>query len=148
RAHAAGRQRTAVRVASVSLAVLATSGVIGGIAANSWTAHSRGTAQSSASAQTPLLRPESAVTRSGNISYKIKVTEHSKSTAGAPGEVSTGAFDPATDTGYLRTPYHDGPGFSEQRLINGTRYLGSAGVDQKLHWNLQAGKHTSLDLVS
>ena len=147
RAHAARRRRTTVRVASASLAVLATGGVIAGVATTPWASHSGRTAGSAASAQAPLMKLEAAVSATENLSYKIKVTSHVKSVPGSQDQVSAGAFAPATDTGYLRTPYDDGPGFDEQRLINGTLYLGSAGIDQVLHWDLQAGKDHSLDLV-
>lgn len=91
------------------------------------------------------LRLASAIAASESTSYRVKVTNKSITTPGAPATTTEGAFDPATDTGWLRTPYTEGPGWSEERLIRGVRYAGDAGVDRIVHWKRHPGTHTSLN---
>jgi hypothetical protein len=145
RGRAAGPRRTAVRLAGASLAVLAVGGVVTTVAVHPWSAdHAAGIATA---AQSPELTLMAAVAASDGISYKLKLVTKVKSTPGSPDQVTTGAFDPATTTGFTHTLYDDGPGFDEQRLFKGVRYLGSAGVDQKIVWRKVAGRFDSLDFV-
>ena len=63
----------------------------------------------------------SALAATENISYKIKVTTAaSKSPALSYTFTTEGAFDPATDTGYLRAKGY------EERLIDGVRFVSTA----------------------
>jgi hypothetical protein len=102
--------------------------------------------------ESPLIRLQAAVSTTENVSYHIKVTTTVKlakstqdpSTPPPKDQVSTGAFDPATATGYLRTPFDDGPGYGEERLVNGTLYDGEAGIDGKPQWLVKPGRHTAL----
>jgi len=143
RGRTAGRRRAATRIAGASLAVLAAGGVVTAIAAHpSHTAHSTTTV-----AESPQIKLMAAVAASESTSYQLELTTRVKSTPGSPDWVTTGAYDPATNTGYLHTPYDEGPGFSEQRLVKGVRYLGDAGEDRVIHWRTAPGTYTSLDYV-
>lgn len=147
RGRAAGPRRTAVRLAGASLAVLAVGGVVTTVAVHPWsTGHAAGQSAGT-TAQPPEMTLMAAVAASDGISYQLKLTTEVKSTPGSPDQVTTGAFDPATRTGYTHTPYDDGPGFDEQRLVKGVRYLGSAGIDKKIVWRKVAGNFDSLDFV-
>ena len=141
RGRAAGRRRTALRVAGASLAVLVAGGVVATVA-HPGTPRPPGTA-----AQAPRLTLAAAVSASENISYRIRMSVAVKSVPGSAVDVSTGAFDPATATGYLHTPAEDGPGFGEQRLVGGVRFLGDAGADRKISWRRVPGRYTSLDFT-
>jgi hypothetical protein len=72
-------------------------------------------------AQSPELSLAAAATASGNLTYRLKIT-HELETGGVMTRPRTddmeGAFDPATDTGYL---LYDNGNF-EYRLIAGTLY--------------------------
>jgi len=74
-----------------------------------------------AGAGSPQVRLAAAVTASGGISYRVKDTVSFRSLLGMPTAVMTGAFDPVTTTGYLRTTWSDGS-HSEQRLVKGDLY--------------------------
>ncbi|WP_238008266.1 hypothetical protein KZZ52_58280 [Dactylosporangium sp. AC04546] len=65
-------------------------------------------------ATTPSLRLANAAAASDDISYRIKLTTN--------GLNYEGAFDPRTDTGYVRAPQDDS--VMTELLINGTRYTG------------------------
>jgi hypothetical protein len=91
------------------------------------------------------LRLASALAASESISYRVKVTTNSITTPDAPAMTTDGAFDPATDTGWLRTPYTEGPGWSEERLIEGVRYAGDAGIDRVVRWKRYPGKQEGLN---
>jgi hypothetical protein len=142
RGQTAAPHRTAVRLAGASLAVLAVGGAVTTVAVHPWSADRAAT-----TAQPARIELAAAVAASEGTSYKIKVTEHVKSTPGSHDDVTTGAFDPAARTGYLHTPDEEGPGFEEQRLVKGARYLGSAGVDQRISWRRVPGAYTTLDYV-
>jgi len=74
-----------------------------------------------AGAGSPQVRLAAAVTASGGISYRVKDTVSFRSLPGMPTAVMTGAFNPVTTTGYLRTTWTDGSR-SEQRLVGGDLY--------------------------
>ncbi|MEU8252892.1 hypothetical protein AB0C06_01305 [Micromonospora inaquosa] len=65
----------------------------------------------------PAMRLVSAATASENISYRMRLTH-----SGPDGLTYEGAFDPRTDTGYVRVPKDDS--VMTELLINGTRYQG------------------------
>jgi hypothetical protein len=58
------------------------------------------------------------------------------------GQTTNGAFDPVTDTGYLRSPYADGAAYYAERLIDGVRYVGSSGSPG---FKQYPGKYDGLD---
>ncbi|WP_030437513.1 hypothetical protein [Actinoplanes subtropicus] len=145
RGWAAGPRRTAVRLAGASLAVLAAGGVVTTVAVHPWSAERSGGV--AAVPQPPEMALMAAVAASDGVSYELTLTTVVKSTPGSPDQVTTGAFDPVTRTGFTHTPYDDGPGFSEQRLVKGVRYLGDAGIDRKIVWRKVAGTFDSLDFA-
>ncbi|WP_406037600.1 hypothetical protein OG799_23385 [Micromonospora sp. NBC_00898] len=117
-----------------------------------------------ASADTPQMRLAAAAAASENISYRVKVTTTSKDKLAKPGElpepvserwVTKGAFDPATATGYLDSPYEGQlrpaivAGFEHERLIDGVRYVGasnaSVGSRGEIVWSREEGKRDKLD---
>ncbi|GAA4257017.1 hypothetical protein [Dactylosporangium darangshiense] len=73
-----------------------------------------------AQAQTPSLRLAAAAAASDDISYRIRLSSGAK---GAQPLVYEGAFDPRTDTGYLRSTQE--AGVLTELLIDGTRYIGT-----------------------
>lgn len=91
------------------------------------------------------MRLASAIAASESTSYRVKVTNKSITTPGGQPTTTVGAFDPATDTGWLRSPCTEGPGWNEERLIRGTRYAGEAGVDRIVHWKRYPGKYDGLN---
>ncbi|MFC7244355.1 hypothetical protein ACFQO7_17915 [Catellatospora aurea] len=98
----------------------------------------------SVAAADPGTRLVAAITASQSTSYQLKITLTSTTVPEAAAVVSTGAFDPAARTGYLRTPFGEGPGVGEERLVDGVQYAGSAGVDGVWHWTRRPGTHDSL----
>ena len=79
-------------------------------------------------AQPASLRLVAAAEASDNISYRMRLT--TRDASGKAGLTSEGAFDPRTDTGYVRTPQDDS--VQTELLINGTRYEGGEPPLQKL----------------
>jgi len=73
-------------------------------------------------AESPQVRLAAAVSASLGTSYQVKNTIVVRSQRGSPSTVITGAFDPATTTGYLRFASGDGTPWSEERLIGGDLY--------------------------
>jgi hypothetical protein len=92
-------------------------------------------------AQPASLRLASAVEASENVSYKVKVTVGSKDNRGAL-ETMEGAFDPRTDTGFLNSSSPGSGVVSYERLIDGVRFVGSSGSNNK--WKQYPGKHDRL----
>jgi hypothetical protein len=72
-----------------------------------------------------------AAVASENISYRIRLTTDFL--------VYEGAFDPRTDTGYLRCPKDDS--VLTEFLVNGTRYIGGEAPLGKLPADKAGGKH-------
>ncbi|GAA3755183.1 hypothetical protein GCM10022225_44920 [Plantactinospora mayteni] len=70
-----------------------------------------------ASATAPRMELAAAAAASENISYRMRLTE-----SGPDGLTYEGAFDPRTDTGYVRVPMEDS--VMTELLVNGTRYVG------------------------
>jgi hypothetical protein len=100
-------------VAGVSLIVA------GLVAVPSMTREDRHTPQPD-SARVRLI---AALSGSDNLSYRLKITAAHKNEAGVPFVVE-GVFDPATRTGRLYAPNGSFGGRYEQRLIEGTLYIG------------------------
>jgi hypothetical protein len=114
-------------------------------------------------ADTPQLRLAAAAAASDNITYRVKVTTTVKDKLPpknelpepvSPSWVTTGAFDPATATGYLDSPYTGlrpmvAASFEHERLVNGVRYIGmrdgSARDNGKIVWSRYPGKQDNLD---
>jgi hypothetical protein len=115
------------RVATVRLGYALGVAGLAGVLAAGLTLGGGGAAQPDAKAppatqvQAPSLRLANAAAASDEISYRSKLT------LGAPGapDITTyeGAFDPRTDTGYLRCVRDHG--VLTELLINGTRYFGT-----------------------
>ncbi|WP_433285433.1 hypothetical protein [Micromonospora sp. CA-244673] len=116
-----------------------------------------------ASPQSPQLRLAAAAAASENISYRVKVTTTSLDAPPPEGElpepvsrrwVTKGAFDPATATGYLDSPYTGlrpavAAGPEHLRLIGGVLYFGGRdGRDPdngKIVWSRSPDRQDSLD---
>jgi hypothetical protein len=114
-------------------------------------------------ADTPQLRLAAAAAASQNISYRVKVTITLKNALppkdGLPEPVSSswmtaGAFDPASATGYLDSPYTGlrpaiDAGFEHERLIDGVRYVGgrdgAAPDNGEIVWSRYPGTQDHLD---
>src|SRR6185295_8424423 len=77
-----------------------------------------------AGTESSQLRLAAAVSASRGISYRVKNTIIPRSQPASPQMVITGAFDPATRTGYLRFASADGTPLSEERLVDGDLYIG------------------------
>jgi hypothetical protein len=73
-------------------------------------------ASPSGTAQPAALRLAAAVSASDHLSYRVKVKDDTQS--------FEGAFDPATRSGYLRSPA-DGGAVLTELLVDGTRYVGT-----------------------
>jgi hypothetical protein len=117
----------------------------------------------SATPDTPQLRLAAATTASENTSYRVKVTTTRLDKLPPRDElpepvarrwVTTGAFDPATATGYLDSPSTGlvppmSVGFLHERLVGGIRYVGGLdGADPdsgRIVWTREQGRHTSLN---
>lgn len=91
-------------------------------------------------APTPAVRLAAAVAASGDISYRIKVTW-----ADQRGilQVTEGAFDPASRTGYLNSSAPAAPDLVyNERMIGGTRFVSSSGSRDV--WKQYPGTHDRL----
>ncbi|MFG2058649.1 hypothetical protein ACGFI9_31950 [Micromonospora sp. NPDC048930] len=165
------RRRTALHRSAYAAGVVGVVGalaavVTGGAGSPGGTIHSPGPVAErsvAASPEPPQLRLAAAAAASENISYRVKVTTTSTDKPAKPGTLSepeserwvtVGAFDPATATGYLDSPYTGMrpaaiSGWAHERLIDGVRYVGgpdSADPDNgKIVWGREAGQHDSLD---
>ncbi|MGC3859017.1 hypothetical protein ACPSM1_02375 [Micromonospora chersina] len=92
----------------------------------------------------PQMELAAAVATTENTSYRVVVRRTNQVDPNWV-ETTTGAFDPATANGWLRTPYTGGGrGFMEERLVDGVYFVGDAGVDKKLHWEQYRGKRKFL----
>ncbi|MEV6965065.1 hypothetical protein AB0M47_08095 [Hamadaea sp. NPDC051192] len=105
-------------VTSASLAAVVALGVVGVVAATSGTPDRPA---ATASAADPRLELVAAVTKSENISYRLRLTTATPS--GQSLMTYEGAFDPRTATGYVRAPQDDS--IMVELLIDGTRYMGA-----------------------
>jgi hypothetical protein len=140
RGRRARRQRQTVTVAAASVALLAIGGGVALAEKPSTATHS----PSAVGAQAPPAGLTTVLTATRSTSYQVYETITTKQAPGSRTTV-TGAYDPATVTGYLHQAYDDGPGFTEERLVHGTRYLGEAGTDRTVHWHRLPGTFTGLD---
>ncbi|MFF5294395.1 hypothetical protein [Paractinoplanes globisporus] len=109
-----------------------------------------------AGAGSPQVRLAAAVSASQDISYRVKNTIVVRSQPGRPSMVVTGAFDPATTTGYLFFASGHARPWSEQRLVNGDLYTAdlvhlqpvpsnpkgkpTPSIDQRVDWTHDPGK--------
>ncbi|MEH0827772.1 MULTISPECIES: hypothetical protein [unclassified Micromonospora] len=162
------RRRTALHRTAFAAGVV---GMVGALAA-AMTVSTGGAAVSpgpvaerptATTADTPQLRLAAAAAASENISYRVKVTTTVKDKLPPKDElpepvsaswVTEGAFDPATATGYLDSPYTGlrpvvAAGFEHERLVNGVRYIGgrdgSAPDNGKIVWSRYPGRQDNLD---
>jgi hypothetical protein len=118
------RRRTMVTRSVYAVGVV---GLAGAVAAGVLAAGGTGPAAtpdrpSVAGAGSPQLRLAAAVSASQGISYRVRNTITVRSRPGSPPMVVTGAFDPATTTGYLFFASGDASPWSEQRLVDGDLY--------------------------
>ena len=116
-----------------------------------------------ASAESPQMRLAAAAAASESTSYRLKVTTTVKHELPPADElpepvsrrwVTEGAFDPATATGYLNSPYTGlvpvvVAGFEAERLVNGVRYVGvrkgSNPGKGTIGWSRQPGRQDGLN---
>ncbi|MDG4823882.1 hypothetical protein O7635_18660 [Asanoa sp. WMMD1127] len=143
------RRRRRSAIAGSTLAVVALAAV--GVAA---VAQPSPVGERTAAATTPTgspqLRLASAFETSKDISYRIRVTT---------GELTyEGAFDPRTDTGYVRVPLDDS--VMTELLVDGTRYVGGERPQGELppdkdgpgetygRYGQYPGRHDHLSLVA
>ncbi|WP_460493034.1 hypothetical protein [Dactylosporangium cerinum] len=152
------RRRTMVTRSAYAVGVV---GLAGALAASVLAAGGTGPAAtpdrpSVAGAGSPQLRLAAAVSASQGISYRVKNTIIVRSQPGSPSMVATGAFDPATTTGYLFFASGDALPWSEQRLVNGDLYTAdlvhlrpipsnpkgkpTPSTDQRVDWTHDPGK--------
>ncbi|GAA5202067.1 hypothetical protein GCM10023322_83220 [Rugosimonospora acidiphila] len=136
RGQRAGRRRATAMVATASLAVVAVGAVAAAGITQPWADNHPSAAPP---AQTPRLSLAAAVASSQNTSYQVKVTQN-----WGQGSVDTtdGAFDPTTDTGYLNKTSTGGGVAYEERLLDGTLFIGSSGSTE---WKQEQGRHDRLD---
>jgi hypothetical protein len=146
------RRRTAVHRTAYAAGVV---GLVGALAAavavgaTGTTGSGNGHGQpAAATVDSPALRLSAALKASAETSYRLKITTTDPN---VPAWTTTGAFDPATSTGYFDSPY-TGPrpyydaGFEHERLINGVRYVGVP--DSRtgtLTWTQYPGTQSNLD---
>ncbi|GAA5184203.1 hypothetical protein GCM10023322_25150 [Rugosimonospora acidiphila] len=102
-----------------------------------------------AGADSPALRLDAAIKASTETSYQVKITTVAPE---LPAWTTTGAFDPATTTGYLESPYTGSrpwyvAGFEHERLINGALYIGVPDSETgKVGWaRYEGGQQRNLD---
>ncbi|GIH07127.1 hypothetical protein Rhe02_51940 [Rhizocola hellebori] len=138
-----GRQarRRATALTATSLTILAGGLAVAAVVVATHPGASPVTANAAGDARTELV---AAITASQSTTYQMNIRLKSVLVPGSKDTVSTGAFDPGAHTGYLRTPADEGPGFNEERLIQGRLYIGSAGVDRVLHFRRVAGRSETL----
>jgi hypothetical protein len=113
---------------SASLAVLA----LGAVTSIALATHSS-TPAVSATAADPRTQLVAAITASQSTSYHFTLKDNYS-------PAKEGELNPTTRTGVLRDPLPDGPGFGEQRLVEGVLYIGEAGLDRVLHWQQIPGE--------
>jgi hypothetical protein len=152
------RRRTMVTRSAYAVGV---AGLAGALAAGALAAGDTGPAATpdrppAAGAGSPQLRLAAAVSASQDISYRVKNTIVVRSQPGSPSMVVTGAFDPATTTGYLFFASGRARPWSEQRLVNGDLYTAdlvhlqpipsnpkgkpTPSIDQRVDWTHDPGK--------
>ncbi|MCW3813598.1 hypothetical protein ONA91_03875 [Micromonospora sp. DR5-3] len=144
RGRQARRRRTGSLV-SGSLAVLAL-GAVGAATLVHGPASDRPAVVAEASSPavaSPQMELAAAVAASENTSYRVTVRRTARVDP-KWSETTLGAFDPATASGYLRTPFPDGLSFQEDRLVDGVYYLGGADGGRKMPWKRYPGKRNFL----
>jgi hypothetical protein len=145
------RRTTAIRTVS-ALGVAGLAGVlVAGLTSGGTTAPRPPAANQ---AQPVAMRLAGATAASDDISYRMRLRT---GFASGPGPTYEGAFDPRTDTGYVRRPQDDS--VTTELLINGTRYIGGEpplrplpadkGRGEKYgRYGQYSGKHDSLSLYA
>ncbi|GIG88020.1 hypothetical protein [Plantactinospora endophytica] len=112
-------RRTILLRSAYAVGVLGLAGVTAAVLTVGGTGQSGSAGQSTvAGATVPRLELVAAVTASENLSYRMRLTTG----AGPSGLTYEGAFDPRTDTGYVRVPQDDS--VMTELLVDGTRYVG------------------------
>jgi hypothetical protein len=97
-----------------------------------------------AGAESPQLRLAAAAAASQGTSYRVKNTISNRSLPASPSMIIEGAFDPATATGYVHIPFDGGSSWHEERLVDGDLYTTDAVAGQRVDWQHDPGKHTTL----
>ncbi|WP_238007226.1 hypothetical protein KZZ52_37675 [Dactylosporangium sp. AC04546] len=93
----------------------------------------------------PQLRLAAAAAASGGTSYRVQSTVTYRSLPGSPSMTISGAFDPATTTGYIRIPFDGGSRWHEERLVGGDLYTTEAVAGETVLWHHDPGiKYTGL----
>ncbi|WP_426503209.1 hypothetical protein ACPPVO_37015 [Dactylosporangium sp. McL0621] len=104
-----------------------------------------GNGQAVSGAEAPRLRLAAVVAASRGTSYEVRNTISNRSQPGQPAMTISGAFDPATTTGYLYIPFGGGSAWHEERLIGGDLYITEAVAGQPVSWQHDPGtKHSAL----
>jgi hypothetical protein len=143
RGQRARRQRHTLTVVAASVALLAVGGGVALAELPSTATHS----PNAIGAQAPPAGLDAILTATRSTTYRVYETIRTRQVSGAVTTV-TGAYDPATVTGFLHQPADDGPGFYEERLVHGVRYNGDAGTDKIVHWHQVPGTFTGLDYAN
>jgi hypothetical protein len=121
-------------VTSASLGVLALGAVTSiALATHSSTPTVSADRPPTVTAADPRTQLVAAITASQSTSYHFTLKDNYS-------PAKEGELNPATRTGVLRDPLPDGPGFGEQRLVDGVLYIGEAGLDRVLHWQRIPGE--------
>ena len=141
----AQRRRTMITRSGYAVGVV---GLAGALAVGVLTTGGTGPAAtpgrpSAVGTESSQLRLAAAVGASQGTSYRVKNTVSNRSLPGSPSMIIEGAFDPATATGYLHIPFDDGS-WQEERLVDGDLYRTNAFAGQRVDWQHDPGKHTTL----
>ncbi|GAA2395721.1 hypothetical protein [Dactylosporangium salmoneum] len=104
------RRTNLIRAGAVAVAIAVAVGGIGAVGPHGKPRPQQAQQQ----AQPPKLRLAAAARASEDISYRIKLQAGTRT--------CEGAFDPRTNTGYVRCPQDDS--VMTELLVNGTRYVG------------------------
>jgi hypothetical protein len=138
------RRRTALRSGIYSAGVI---GVAAAVAVGLYGPPGHNTHRSPvASNEAPNVRLVAAVAATEKVSYHAKITWETDATNDQSPAVTgstESAFDPLTATGYLklsRMDPRDGTGFYEERLVDGTLFIGAPALFKQF-----PGRHARLD---
>jgi hypothetical protein len=137
------RRRTMIARTASAIGVVGLAGALtGGVLATGGTGPATATHRpSTTGAESPQIRLAAVIAASQDTSYRVKNTVTVKSPHVSL--VVSGAFDPATTTGYMRIPFSNG-GYREERLIHGDLYTIEVDAGGRGDWQLADKKHTTL----
>ncbi|SCL64233.1 hypothetical protein [Micromonospora chersina] len=139
-----GRRRRTATVAGGTLAVLVLSTAGATTLVHRPAPDRPAVAQASAPAvASPRMELAAAVTASESTSYRVTVRRSNRVDPNWV-ETTTGAFDPRSADGWLRTPYPDGVSYTEERLVDGVYYVGGSDGRRKLPWKRYPGERKYL----